>query len=133
MITTFTYLRSRRKTTVNTGFFHRILLYSDRIRLNTEQNFPLIFLNNFPVCYCIRTHVTHTCNPHSLLFTLICENMGNYTNITTYTRLSICFEYLNKGFCIIPYSHNWYNVVCKLSRIFHGSWKLNPVYPGSLS
>ena len=40
------------------GFFAP---YSDRIRVNTEQNLPVYFLNNFPVYHCIRTlqiHVT---------------------------------------------------------------------------
>ena len=30
-----------------------------RIRLNTEQNFPAYFLNNFPVYHCIRTLWIH--------------------------------------------------------------------------
>ena len=43
------------KTTVNTGFLHRILPYLDKIRVNTEHNFPIYFSNNFPVYHCIRT------------------------------------------------------------------------------
>ena len=117
---------------MNTGFLQRIFSYSSRIRLNTEQNVLVLFLNKFPVYHCRRTQWIHVTRIPFIHIIWIYENTGNYTNIRTYTSFGISFEYLNNGFCIIAYSHKWYNVVYRL-RIFHGLWKLNLIYPGSLS
>ena len=117
---------------MNTGFLQRIFSYSSRIRLNTEQNVLVLFLNKFLVYLCTRTLWIHVTRIPFMHIIQIYENTGNYTNIRTYTSFGILFEYLNNGFCIMPYCHKWYNVVYWL-RIFRGLWKLEYIYPGSLS
>ena len=110
------YKSSLHKTNVNTVFFlHGILPYSDRKRLNTEQNFPDYFLNNFSLNHCIRIlwiHVTR------IRFYSLDMNLWEYGKLYQYNNVYEFWYVLNNCFCIIPYSHNWYNVVYRLSRIF---------------
>ena len=78
--------------------------------MNTQQDFTVYFLNNFPIYHLMRTlwiHVTLIPFIHPIW---ICKNTGNYINITTYTSFGICFEYLNNGFCIISYTQLLYTI-----------------------